>query len=81
MYSIVEFTAEDPRSTNIVPDEWLNEDSTLCRWPDHPRSSDIRNCVSPEADWGVHPCRVLGRAGAFLCLLFCSFSTGMFSLH
>ena len=63
MYSIVEFTAEDPKTTNVVPNEWLTEDETQCKWPDHTRTSDFKNCVPPHPGWAVYPCRVLGRAG------------------
>ena len=65
MYLVVEFPNE--RTVEAVPSTWVNEEGTLCHWPEKTGAGGLTNLVKkncpPQDDWMVYLCRVLGKYG------------------
>lgn len=65
LYHIVEFPDE---SVAIVSSKWLNEDSTMTRWPSD--STKIKSALLmhevPGQTWTAHQIEILTTAGTFL---------------
>ncbi|CAL8068024.1 unnamed protein product [Orchesella dallaii] len=57
MYCIVEF--KDEESVQLVPERWLNQNHTMCKWPKIPPTNLIKRDVKPDDSWDNFPVRVL----------------------
>ena len=66
-FAIVIFTNEG--EVAAVPTSWLNMEEDYCFWPSkshrHHITRLVKQCVAPDKDGKMYPCRSLGKASTF----------------
>lgn len=63
MFSIVEFSKEDPVSVQLVPSKWVNFTKDECKWPPGPATNLIKQCVDASSKWKTCEIKVLRTTG------------------